>query len=85
MVASTLELRLLLSNVTSIQCAHCVPPSSIQAQQSGDICIPQALLYAFYVWLRTSFLLLKKRNEWEWQSNYNKCFNPPNIASGGIL
>jgi hypothetical protein len=39
MIASTLKLRLLLSNIRSIQCTYCVPPSSIQAQQHGDICI----------------------------------------------
>jgi hypothetical protein len=30
-------------------------------------------------------LLLQKRNALEWQSNSNKCFNPPNIAPGGLF
>jgi hypothetical protein len=35
MIVSTPSLRLLLSNVRSIQCAHCVPPSSIHTEQYG--------------------------------------------------
>jgi hypothetical protein len=85
MIVSPLSLRLHLSNVRSIQCAHCVPPSTIHAQPYGDICIPQALLCTICVWFPTNSLLLKKRNELERQSNYNKCFNPPNIAPGGIF
>jgi hypothetical protein len=44
MIVSTLELRLLLSNISSTQCVHCIPPSGIHTQQYNDICIPQALL-----------------------------------------
>jgi hypothetical protein len=39
----------LLNIVRFIQCAHCVPPSSIHAQQYGDIWIPQVLLCAIYL------------------------------------
>jgi hypothetical protein len=85
MNVSTLQLRLPLINVHSIQCAHYVPPSSIYPQQHGDICIPQALLCAIYAWFPASSLILKRRNELEWQKNSNKCFNPPNIALGGIF
>jgi hypothetical protein len=39
MTVSTLEFSLLLSNIRSIQCAHCVPPSSIYALMSDfEIC-----------------------------------------------
>jgi hypothetical protein len=44
-IVSMFSLRLPLSNVRSIQCAHCVPPSGIHAQQLGDIWTAQALLY----------------------------------------
>jgi hypothetical protein len=59
MIVSMLEFCLPLSNVRSIQCAHCLPQSSTHAQQSGDIGIPQALLCAIYGWLPTGSLFLK--------------------------